>query len=257
MSLYLKSATRPRFWRGLTATDGWKPVSIRIRPAPGCSTRKAGTGASIRSFLATPIPKARRPASLASERRNQLDGTCTRPVSSGWSATFAPERPPASGSSAGRGSAAVSIGEKLAGRAVGQLLPELDPGARLAHPELEREPRSVGHVVGQPVAYPLVLGELGAMRVELRRRRARPGRRRRRASGGRGRAPRRARRWARRATRRAPRGPRRSARRACAGARPPRAARSHSRRARAARARCRAERAGATRRSRPSSPRAA
>jgi hypothetical protein len=43
-SLKAKSVSRPKFSFGLTATDGWSPVSTRIGPTPGCSTRKAGTG---------------------------------------------------------------------------------------------------------------------------------------------------------------------------------------------------------------------
>ena len=36
----------PRLCFGSTATEGWKPVSIRNGPALGCSTRKATIGSS-------------------------------------------------------------------------------------------------------------------------------------------------------------------------------------------------------------------
>ena len=110
MSLKVNCESRPRFCVGLTATEAWKPVSISTGPAPGCSTRKAGTGTASQSSRFTPSPKARRQAMRPSSRRNQASGPRILPVSSGCSRTVAPWRPPGSGSSAGRGSAAVVMG---------------------------------------------------------------------------------------------------------------------------------------------------
>ena len=44
-SLKISPPRRPMPCLGSTATAVWKPVSISSGPAPGCSTRKAGTGA--------------------------------------------------------------------------------------------------------------------------------------------------------------------------------------------------------------------
>ena len=47
----------PRFERGFTATDAWKPVSIRTVPALGCSTRKHWIGAFTHWSFGTPMPE--------------------------------------------------------------------------------------------------------------------------------------------------------------------------------------------------------
>ena len=85
MPLKVNCESRPRLACGLAATEGWKPVSIRIGPAPGCSTRKAGTGTSSQSSFLTPSPKARRQARRPSSRRNHASGPIIWPVSSGCS----------------------------------------------------------------------------------------------------------------------------------------------------------------------------
>ena len=67
----------PRFERGLTATEAWKPVSIRIGPAPGCSTRKHWIGAFTHWSFGTPSPNALRHAMRPSSRRNHAIGART------------------------------------------------------------------------------------------------------------------------------------------------------------------------------------
>ena len=97
-----------------TATAGWNPVSIRIGPADGCSTRKAITGISSHSSRGTRTPIAFRAASRPSSRWNIAGGPIIRAHSSGCSFTVAPSLPPGSGSEAGRGSAAVAMAQPYA-----------------------------------------------------------------------------------------------------------------------------------------------
>src|SRR4051812_12672933 len=163
MPLKVNCESRPRFAVGLAATDGWKPVSIRTAPAPGCSTRKAGTGTSSQSSFLMPSPNARRQASRPSSRRNHGSGPIMRPVSSGCSLTRAPSRPPGSGSSAGRASAAVAIWRDL------NRLPPLDLVPLGGDAGVESQPRALGDGLGHRVADALVLGELAPVGLDLDR----------------------------------------------------------------------------------------
>ena len=110
-SLITRPASRPNASCGATTIEGWKPVSTSTLPAPGCSTRNATTGTSVQPSLESPTPSARSDASRPSCRCIDGSGEMKRPQRSGRSRTVASGRPPASGREAGRGSAAVAIGD--------------------------------------------------------------------------------------------------------------------------------------------------
>src|SRR5881409_4266465 len=94
-TLYSRPRTPPRFCLGSTATEAWKPVSMRMLPTPGCSTRNAGTG--MRNQPSRGDRRLRRAFTVPPVIAISSDGELTHAETSGRSATVAPSRPPSSG----------------------------------------------------------------------------------------------------------------------------------------------------------------
>ena len=93
-------------------SSGCRPVSMRIGPTPGCSTRNAGIGSQSQPPRRTSCSPICGSASAPVGRSRKARGACISPVRIGWTRTVAPGRPPARGSSASRGSVIIAIGRR-------------------------------------------------------------------------------------------------------------------------------------------------
>src|ERR687889_1238695 len=159
--VYAAANARPSARSPSSATTGGSPVSIRIAPAPGCSTRYTGIGTGVYLLRGVSRPSPRSVASGPRGRWKKCGIASMRAVRMGCTRTPAPSTPPGRGRCARLVSAATDT--RPQDRAAG-------PGGRraVAGPSRRRAlgPRDLDGVLRRRVARDDVVGRLGVGAVD-------------------------------------------------------------------------------------------